>query len=224
MSVQYSAVPNTELTQDEQLNQIVKTSGRIVAFICIIQLLFATVVLLAGNSLVCFIVTAVFVSIGLTGVIKRRYCLVIAHFVFSVVAYVFTLIALVVSIIYCDDCSLFSYCMVTLLVIVESVGLKHSKLLICALRALNPACARQCALARCEQAVPAPAAPAPPPPAPVATAPPAMLPPMYGMYSPTNAAVPSFPQYPMLQSYPMQPMPMYPYAYPPQMYAPQEQK
>jgi len=134
---EYSAVSeNAEANNvnSDLLNRI-RTSSRVVAFYCFVQMVVAGIFLFHGRIFE-FCLTALFVSIGLAGVIKRKYRLVIAHFVYSVVVYIFTLVVLVFAILYCDDCQWFEFVIIGLFAVIQAIGLKHSRLLISSLRTL----------------------------------------------------------------------------------------
>jgi len=211
MSTQEYAPVSENVGPSAELLARIRVSSRVVAFYCFVQMVVAGLFLFSLGSILEFCVTAFFVSLGLAGVIKRRFRLVIAHFIFSVVVYVFTLVVLVFAIIYCDECQWYSFAIVGIFAIIQSIALKHCRLLITALRNLNEDCSGQ--TCPCPQDVaiemnPVAVEVKAPVPAPAPTAPNM---PMMQMYPP--------PQYPNFQGMPM-PYPYMPSAYAPNMQSP----
>jgi len=212
----------------------VQVSSRIVAVFCILQLLLAAFTLFTNGNIFWFCITAIFVSLGLAGVFKRRPRLLVAHFVYSIIVYIFTLIGLVWLIISCDECGIWVYIIIALYIIVQAIGLKHCRLLIWGLKTMDgTSCCGSSRQACCPAVVvqeTAPVAPAPVAPAlqtqsimqqspvgtqsstvsanvPIASAPVMMYPTLQNMPG-------SFTQgYPM-QPFPMQPFPAQYYPYP----------
>jgi len=115
----------------------IKKSGRVVTTICLLQLLAATLAFInAPGTFSLFAVTAVFTSFGLVGVSRARHSLIAAHFVYSVVIYVLTLVGIVLLIMRLN-CDLLTYWIFFLVVLIEAIGLKHSRVLIQGLRLLE---------------------------------------------------------------------------------------
>jgi len=236
---EYSPVPldtavsmNAEPQPSPEMLCRVKVSSRIVAVFCVLQLLLAAFGLFTTGSVFWFCITAIFVSLGLAGVFKRNPRLLIAHFVYSIVVYIFSLIGIVYMVLVCDECGIFTYLACGLYIIVQAIGLKHCRLLIWAIKTLDGSSC--CGSSRsCQAVIQEPMAPAPVPAAPVVPMPmqsqTVVQQSATGVQSSTissNIPIASAPvmMYPSLQnmpgsltqgfqmqSFPMQPFPMQPY-------------
>jgi uncharacterized membrane protein len=106
--------------------------------------------LLNGGVLI-MIISAIFVSMGIVGACKRRPRLLIAHFAYSLALYILTLIGIIMLIIYCIHCSFFAFVLGFVFLILQAVGMRHSRILIGYARLYpNSGCAYRCA-SRCSQ-------------------------------------------------------------------------
>jgi len=233
MSTSYTPLPLTEGTQtpytytDDEL-RMMRRSTAIVIFLCFVQLGIAFGSLLTGG-IILMCVTALFVSMGIVGAAKRNVRLVIVHFVYSLVLYILSVVGLVLFIFYSHDINLWFYALSMLLIIIQAVGLRHSRILIGLLRKNSPPCARRCGMWRrgcsnknacptnnvqvtVETPAPVPQ-PTPETPVPVPSAPQMMQP--ITINGQQYIAVPYSPMMP--QYYPLQPMnyptsqPVFPY-------------
>eukprot|EP01116_Phalansterium_solitarium_P001636 TRINITY_DN11451_c0_g1_i1.p1 TRINITY_DN11451_c0_g1~~TRINITY_DN11451_c0_g1_i1.p1 ORF type:complete len:269 (+),score=83.92 TRINITY_DN11451_c0_g1_i1:151-957(+) len=221
-----------------ELAQRIRSSSRVVAFFCFVQLVLSAIGLFTAGNIFQFCFTAVFVSLGLAGVAKRRPRLLIAHFVYSIIIYILTLIAMIYIILYCDDCGWTVYAIIGLYVIIQAIGLKHSRLLIWAINTANGTSfcgsrpARETTIiiqdSPAAVAAPAPVLAASAPVAPARTQSVVQQSPV-GTQSSTvsvSAPTPTAPMQPMMmypplpqfqpygQNFPMQPYPFQPYPYP----------
>jgi len=123
-----------ELTQAELL--IVKKASRWVIFLCFVQLLLALLGLVCGGILLMG-VSAIFISIGIVGAAKQRVRLLTVHFVYSLVLYILSLIGVVLLILYCDGCRWWIYVAGFFIILIQAVGMRHSRILICLLKKKN---------------------------------------------------------------------------------------
>jgi len=141
--VSYSPVPTeTVLPVSEQVGpseavlRTIRISRRMVAVYCFLQLALAAFALFASaGGILYFIITAIFVSLGLTGVFKQRYCFLMAHFVYSMIIFILSVIIIIPLFFYCDHCSFVAYIVAALVVCLQVVGLRHCRMLMCA---VNP--------------------------------------------------------------------------------------
>jgi hypothetical protein len=104
-------------------------SSRWYFFFCLFQMVIATLSLLSG-AIPSMILTIVFVSIGLSGLRHRRPKMLAAHFVFSVVVYIFSLMSVVFAIMNGQEFSLAFYLIAFFFILIQAVGLRHTKNLI----------------------------------------------------------------------------------------------
>jgi len=130
MANDYTQLPttNTVSLTDKDIFWM-NRSRRWVIFLCFIQLIVSWFTLLSGNLLVS-IVTVIFSSLGLSGVRRSHVRLLTAHFVYSLIMYIFSLIALVGMFVYCQNCRWWSYLLVFLFVMFQAIGLRYSRMLI----------------------------------------------------------------------------------------------
>jgi len=129
---------------------MMRRSARWVVFLSFVQLFGAIFALLNGGLLI-MIISAIFVSMGIVGACKKRPRLLIAHFVYSLALYVLTLIGIIAMILYCMHCSFVVFLLGFLFLIIQAVGMRHSRILIGYARLYpNTGCAWKCA-SRCNQ-------------------------------------------------------------------------
>lgn len=126
-AVLYSKLAPTEngnLTDSEIL--LMKKASRWVIFLAVFQLVLA----IFSGSLLHWILAAIFVPMGIVGAARRRPKLLVAHFVYSVFQYVLSLMGIVFLIVYCDECSWPIYLIAFFIIIIQAVGMRHSRILI----------------------------------------------------------------------------------------------
>jgi len=129
---------------------IMRRSARWVVFLSFVQLFGAIFALLNGGLLI-MIISAIFISMGIVGACKKRPRLLIAHFVYSLALYVLTLVGIIAMIIYCMHCSFVVFLLGFFFLIIQAVGMRHSRILIGYARLYpNTGCAWKCA-SRCNQ-------------------------------------------------------------------------
>jgi len=117
----------------EEIRRIRKSSGMVV-FLCFVQLMLALLALFGGNVIL-MCVSALFISMGIVGAARQRVGLLIAHFVYSLILYILSLISLVFLVYNCaGNCAWYVYLIGFLIVLAQAMGIRHSRLLICALR------------------------------------------------------------------------------------------
>jgi len=223
---------------------LIRRSSRFVYVLSFLQILFGMFALFGFGSLVVGILSVFFPVMGIVGACKRRPGLLIAHFVYSLILYVFTLIGIILMIVYCDHCNFWGYLIGFLLLVLQAIGMRHLRIMIsyarlyptrrcnwsarCAARCnTNKACQTQCNQVSVQVDSPQEKQEAPQVPVPqVPQFYPA--PPMVAVPQPYVAMQNMQPmRYPMMtpQGFPMMPMGMQPYlpAYPPVQQDPQQQ-
>jgi len=142
MSNPYTPVPHSDvekavinpLTADEEC--LVKKASRWVIFLCFIQLLMAVGNLLCGG-IITMCISALFISLGIVGAAKQRVRLLTVHFVYSLVLYIISLIGVVIVILYCDGCKWWIYLGGFFFILLQAIGMRHSRILISLLRKKN---------------------------------------------------------------------------------------
>jgi len=115
---------NGNLTDSEVL--LMKKASRWVIFLAIFQLVLA----LFSANLIHWILAAIFVPLGIVGATRRRPKLLVAHFIYSVFQYVISLMGIVFLIVYCDECSWPIYVIAFFIIIIQAIGMRHSRILI----------------------------------------------------------------------------------------------
>jgi hypothetical protein len=108
---------------------LMKRASRMVIILSLFQLGLGIFSLFAGGFL-WFLVATVFAAFGIVGAAKKRVRLLKAHFVYSIILYIFTLIGVVLMIAYCQECNIFAYLMVLVALLVQAIGMRHSRLLL----------------------------------------------------------------------------------------------
>jgi len=127
------ATPTPAPVNVEEIRRIRKSSGMVV-FLCFIQLMLALLALFGGN-IILMCVSAFFISMGIVGAARQRVPLLVAHFVYSLVLYILSLISLVFLVYNCaGDCAWYVYLIGFLIVLSQAIGMRHSRMLISALR------------------------------------------------------------------------------------------
>jgi len=130
MKTDYTPLPisNPVPLSEEDIFWMCKAKKGVV-FLSLVQLFFAFFVLSHG-SLPVMLATTIFAFFGLVGVRKQNVRLLTAHFVYSLILYIFSLIGLVALFIYCENCPWYTYVIVFVFVLIQAIGLRHSRLLI----------------------------------------------------------------------------------------------
>jgi len=125
----YSKLSDSNGLTDAELNMM-KRSKRWVTFLAFFQLIMA---IFSGNLLQ-WILAAIFVPLGLVGVSRQQPRMLVAHFVYSVFQYVGSLIGIVWLVLYCDECTWPIYVFAFLIVLIQAIGMRHSRILIALVR------------------------------------------------------------------------------------------
>jgi len=129
-----TVTPTNELTEMEAC--LMKRAKRWVVFLCMIQLIMSFF-LLFGGGLFMVIITVIFATFGLVGVKRENIRYLIAHFVYTLVIYILSLIALVAMFVYCTDCNWFAYILSFFWILFQAIGLRQSRILIFFLKQKN---------------------------------------------------------------------------------------
>lgn len=137
-NVEYTPVPLMDVEKvepslsDAEL-ALLKRASRWVYFLCFLQLVMAVISLLCGGIFM-MIVSAFFISTGIVGASKQRVKLLTVHFVYSLVLYIFSLVGVVLMILNCNECKWGIYLGGFLFVLLQAIGMRHSRILISLLR------------------------------------------------------------------------------------------
>jgi len=121
----YSKLKDNEKLTDTEI-VLMKKAKRWVIFLAFFQL---TMAIFSANLLQ-WILAAVFVPLGVVGASRSRPKMLVAHFVYSVFEYILSLIGIVWLILYCDDCSWAVYLIAFLIILIQAIGMRHSRILI----------------------------------------------------------------------------------------------
>jgi hypothetical protein len=156
MNIPYSPVPPTDvekavinpLSAEEEC--LVKKASRWVIFLCFIQLLMAVGNLLCGG-IITMCISVLFISLGIVGASKQRVRLLTVHFVYSLVLYIISLIGVVIVILYCDGCKWWIYLGGFFFILLQAIGMRHSRILISLLRKKQGVDQTNCVFKRCKK-------------------------------------------------------------------------
>jgi len=122
---------NEPLPQPSQADMcLIRKSSRFVYFLSFVQIVFGMFALFGFGSLILGIVSLLFPVMGIVGACKRRPGLLIAHFVYSLIIYIFTLISIILMIVYCDHCSFWGYLIGFILLVLQAIGMRHLRIMI----------------------------------------------------------------------------------------------
>jgi len=122
------AVENGSLTETEL--RLMRRSSRWVVFLSFFQMVLA----IFSGSLIQWILAAIFVPMGIVGACRRRPRMLVAHFVYSVFLYILCLIGVVYLILYCDRCDWPVYLFTFVIILVQAIGMRHSRILLTLIR------------------------------------------------------------------------------------------
>jgi len=128
-SVLYSKLSGEDLNKSPLTDAeiaLMKKASRWVIFLAFFQLTMA----IFSSSPIQWILAAIFVPLGVVGATRRRPKMLIAHFVYSIFLYLVSLMAVVFLILYCESCDWPVYAFTFLIVLVQAVGMRHSRILI----------------------------------------------------------------------------------------------
>jgi hypothetical protein len=137
--IDYTPVPlmDVEANKVTPLTEVeitlMRKATKWVYVLCFIQLLVAIGNLLCGG-IIAMAISALFISIGIAGVRKQRVRLLTVHFVYSLVLYILSLIAVVLVILYCDGCKWWIYVIGFFTILFQAIGMRHARILITLLR------------------------------------------------------------------------------------------
>jgi len=208
-----------------------KKSSRWVYFLCALQLLLGCFALVSGGLLVA-IITIIFVSLGICGTRRRNSRPMVAHFVYSLCLYIFTLIGMVALIIYSHHAPFLAFLFVFAFLILQAVGMRHARIMIAYARLYGPIPCQYRCKSRCNYAqTPQPVASQPEVVVPEQQQPPLpVYPQQYVPIPQQYVAIPPYMRYPMLhpgsgmvmQPQQMQYIPAYPQMMQPMQQQPQE--
>jgi len=134
-------------TADEMAMIIRSTRG--VLLLCWVQM--AIGALLFSTQLIGLIISGIIVVgvvIGIIGAAKKNSCCLIAHFVFSLLLYIFSMLIVMGFIVYCNSCSWWYFFGGLLFIFVQAIGMRHSRILITLVRKYKGNLPRCCSTRR----------------------------------------------------------------------------
>mmetsp|Transcript_4507 Transcript_4507/g.6297 ORF Transcript_4507/g.6297 Transcript_4507/m.6297 type:complete len:256 (+) Transcript_4507:64-831(+) len=108
-----------------------------VVFLAVFQLMWSIFALLGGAVLL-FAITLVFTTMGLHGVRRQSPKLLTAHFVFSLFLYFFSVIGLVLLVMYGNDVNVWVFVSFFVVILIQAVGIRHSRILISLTKKYSP--------------------------------------------------------------------------------------
>jgi len=142
----YTAVPLDNLAANLQEIQsvsndldaaegiLIKRASRWVLVLCFLQTVMTLLSFFAGHFIELFF-SIIFITMGIVGVRRQNIKLMTAHLVYSIVIYIFSLIGVVLTVLYCDqDHSWWVYIVGFFMILFQAIGMKHSKRMIILLK------------------------------------------------------------------------------------------
>jgi len=113
---------------------LLKRASRWVLFLCFLQTVM-TVPAFFGGHFLYVLLCLVFITMGLVGLKRQGIKLMTAHLVYSIIIYIFSLIGVVLTVLYCDqDHSWWVYIIGFFMILFQAIGMKHSKRMILLLK------------------------------------------------------------------------------------------
>jgi len=113
---------------------LINRATRWVLFLCLVQSIMCFFSMFAGHLFQVWF-GILFISMGIIGVKKQNIKLLTAHFVYSIITYILTLIGIVLVVLYCDQRhAWWVYITGFFLILFQAIGMKHSKRMICLLK------------------------------------------------------------------------------------------
>jgi len=128
------AAPATPSVEEAK---IMCRASKWVIFLATFQLVWSVFALLSGGILY-FAITLIFSSMGIHGVRRQSPKLLTAHFVFSIIVYFFSIFGLILLVLYGENVPFLAFVASFLLVLIQAVGIRHSRILIQMTRKYNP--------------------------------------------------------------------------------------
>jgi len=126
--VKLAPVENGNLTETEL--RLMKRSARWVVFLSFFQMILA----IFSGSLIQWLLALIFVPMGIIGACRRRQRLLVAHFVYSIFLYILCLLGVVFLILYCEECDWPVYLFTFVIILVQAIGMRHSRILLSLVR------------------------------------------------------------------------------------------
>jgi len=108
-----------------------------VIFLAVFQLMWSVFALLGGAVLL-FAITLIFTTMGLHGVRRQSPKLLTAHFVYSLFLYFFSVVGLVLLVMYGTDVNVWVFVCFFIIILIQAVGIRHSRILIALTRKYTP--------------------------------------------------------------------------------------
>jgi hypothetical protein len=135
----YNNVPSSPMGSDipnEWEIRMIKRSARWVVFLSILQFITLALTIFVGGILFA-IIGVLFVSFGIVGGVRKNYRYLMAHFVFSVILYIASTIGLVLYMFYCPHFNWILFTGALLHILLQAIGVRHSRLLMAAIKRYN---------------------------------------------------------------------------------------
>jgi len=145
--------PTTEATTKPQPTSdelfTMQRAARGVIILGFAQLILSVFYAISEHGILLPTVTALFAVLGICGAARKNFRLLITHFVYSLLLYVLSLVGLIMFIIYCFGCSWWFFAAGFLFILLQAIGMRHSRILIGLLRKYNGCqgsswCSRSC--------------------------------------------------------------------------------
>jgi len=133
-----SPSPKPQPTSDELC--MMQRAARGVIVLSFAQLTLSVFYALSFHGILLPTATALFAFLGICGAARKNCRLLIAHFIYSLVLYILSLVALIMFIIYCEGCSWWFFGAGFLFILLQAIGMRHSRILIGLLGKYNNGC------------------------------------------------------------------------------------
>lgn len=143
VAMEQTPVAETPKPTTEESLVMAKASRWVVA-LCFLQLGLAIASVSITGMFWWMLLSTVFVFCGLNGASRYRVRPLIAHFVYSLILYILSLVSMFTSIMYCEHCNILFFAVCFVIVLIQAVGLRHSRILIALARKYDTGCKYSC--------------------------------------------------------------------------------
>jgi len=134
---------------DEAEKILLNRSTRWVFFLIILQLIMTIKMVFFGGNFVSVIINSLFISIGIVGVSKKHRKLLTVYLIYSLILYVFSLIGVVVLVLYCDGKhAIWIYVTGFFIILFQAIGMKHIRKMVMILQSVEVQ-NKNCKMAQC---------------------------------------------------------------------------
>jgi len=115
---------------------LIRRSSRWVVFLSFVQFITMVFTVFLGG-LIFALVGTLFVSFGIVGAMRKNYRYLMAHFVFSIIMYIGSVVGFVLYLFYCPHFNWLISCGFMLHILIQAVGVRSSRILMFSIKKFN---------------------------------------------------------------------------------------